>query len=58
MEGQVIRLFGAGDAENADQTKAKQYMQLDLDQDVLEELISCCQRGKPPQIILGRNPVI
>jgi hypothetical protein len=57
MESTAIRLLGPADDAAPTDSKSKQYMQIDLDEDVLDELISCAKRGKAPHVILGRNPV-
>jgi hypothetical protein len=57
MEDPLIRLLGASDGGLDTTSRAKQYYQVDLDNDVLQELVACSRRGKPPQVILGRNSV-
>lgn len=34
-----------------------QFMQLELTQDIVNELLSCVKSGKPPQVLFGRSPV-
>ncbi|KAK8208347.1 hypothetical protein IWZ01DRAFT_437853 [Phyllosticta capitalensis] len=39
-------------------SRGKQVMQLELNQDVLDELLSSIRNGTPPKLLLGHNPVI
>lgn len=45
--------IGSSDAK----TKPPQAMHLEMDANVLEQLLACTRRGKPPQVVFGRNPV-
>lgn len=38
-------------------SRGKQVMQLELNQDVLDELLSSIRNGTPPKLLLGHNPV-
>jgi RNA polymerase II elongation factor ELL len=55
-----IILRGAPDTStgpSGEGTDAKQVMQLDMSNEVLEELLACARNGKQAQISFGRNPV-
>ncbi|KAK7514199.1 uncharacterized protein IWZ02DRAFT_493315 [Phyllosticta citriasiana] len=39
-------------------SRGRQVMQLELNQDVLDELLTSIRNGTPPKLLLGHNPVI
>jgi RNA polymerase II elongation factor ELL len=53
LEGAPDALIGTAEAKG----NAVQVVQLDMSNDVLDELLDCIRRGKPPQVLFGRSPV-